>query len=194
MGRILLAGILGGIALFVWGAISHMALPLGKMGMNSLPNDTVLIPLLKQVITERGFYFFPGGDENDETEEAMKVWEEKLRQGPRGVVIYDPSGGEMMSGVQLGTELGSNIAAALLAAIILAKLRGRRGTVIFMSMLMGLLAWLSIDVSYWNWYRFPDAFTCAQLIDQGVGWLLAGMAMALVLGKRQAQVGFVGAA
>ena len=31
--RILLAGILGGIAMFIWTSIAHMALPLGKLGL-----------------------------------------------------------------------------------------------------------------------------------------------------------------
>jgi hypothetical protein len=31
--RVFVAGLLGGIVFFAWGAIAHMALPIGQMGM-----------------------------------------------------------------------------------------------------------------------------------------------------------------
>ena len=31
--RIYIAGLIGGIVLFVWGAVSHMVLPVGEMGI-----------------------------------------------------------------------------------------------------------------------------------------------------------------
>ena len=37
--RILLAGVLGGIALFVWEGIAHEVLPLGEAGVKALPNE-----------------------------------------------------------------------------------------------------------------------------------------------------------
>ena len=35
--RLLLAGIVGGIVVFIWGAITHVVLPLGEMGIQNLP-------------------------------------------------------------------------------------------------------------------------------------------------------------
>ena len=40
--RILLAGILGGIVMFVWTSIAHMTLPLGKAGINEIPNESAV--------------------------------------------------------------------------------------------------------------------------------------------------------
>ena len=38
--RVLLAGILGGIAMFVWTAIAHMFIaPLGEAGVREIPNE-----------------------------------------------------------------------------------------------------------------------------------------------------------
>ena len=34
--KILLAGILGGLALFAWESVAHMALPLGEAGITDL--------------------------------------------------------------------------------------------------------------------------------------------------------------
>ncbi len=182
-GRIVTAGIVGGVVMFIWGALSHMALGIGDMGMKSLPGEDVVMPAMKSSISERGFYMFPAMDENDTSEAAMKAWEEKYKQGPRGIVVFDPQGGEAMSPMQLGTELASNIVAALFAAIILARIGTSRFGRTMMGTAIGLVAWLSIDASYWNWYRFPDLFTMSQLIDQTAGWFLTGGTIALVLPK-----------
>jgi hypothetical protein len=37
--RVLLAGILGGIAMFVWTTIAHMVLPLGEAGFREIPDE-----------------------------------------------------------------------------------------------------------------------------------------------------------
>jgi len=47
--------------------------------------------------------------------------------------------------------------------------------------LIGLAAWLSINVSYWDWYRFPANFVASELLEQIVGWGLSGAAMAMIL-------------
>lgn len=45
----------------------------------------------------------------------------------------------------------------------------------------------SISVSYWNWYKFPTSFTVAALIEQVIGWMLAGLVIALVLRGQRAE-------
>jgi hypothetical protein len=39
MKKVILGGLLGGLVLFVWGAISHMALPFGEAGVRSMPSS-----------------------------------------------------------------------------------------------------------------------------------------------------------
>ncbi|MCB9855798.1 MAG: hypothetical protein H6818_08925 [Phycisphaerales bacterium] len=186
-GRIIGAGILGGIIMFFWGWISHMALPLGEMGMDSLPNEGIVLPQLSDSIHERSFYMFPGLDMKNASEAQMEEWTKRYEKGPRGILIFDPTSDiTAMSPKMLGTELASNIAAALLGAIVLARVNGTKGTRIYLAMLMGIAGWLSIDVSYWNWYRFPDMYAVAQLLDQGAGWLLSGIGIAMVLGGAKA--------
>jgi hypothetical protein len=185
IGKIIAGSLVGGTVVFIWGAVSHMVLPTGDMGIKSLPNEAVLLPQMKQAIHERGFYFFPGMGEGEMSEADETAWKDKLRAGPRGAVIFDPSGGEMMSPAQLGTELVSNILAASILALVLAKTRASRGGRVALAALLGVFAWMSIDVSYWNWYRFPTAFAAGAFIEQAVGWLLAGVVIALVLGRAQ---------
>jgi hypothetical protein len=37
--KIVLAGALGGIAMFIWASLAHMALPFGEAGLREIPND-----------------------------------------------------------------------------------------------------------------------------------------------------------
>ena len=50
----------------------------------------------------------------------------------------------------------------------------------------GLVGWLSISVSYWNWFKFPADFTGAAAIEQVVSWLLAGILIAAIVRPRGA--------
>lgn len=189
LSRLMLAGLIGGIAMFIWGAVAHMALPLGDIALKGLPAEAAIVPELKKAISQHGVFMIPSMGDGEMSEADEKAWEEKYRAGPRGLLIYDPSGGEPMSISQLGAELLSNVLAALLLAVVLSGLRAGPfgGTIVGAG--MGLFAWLSIDVSYWNWYRFPSAFTCAAMIEQMVGGLVTGLAVALVLRRKSAPAG-----
>jgi hypothetical protein len=43
-----------------------------------------------------------------------------------------------------------------------------------------------VNVPQWNWYRFPTAFTLAQLVEHVVGFLLVGVAAALIMKPQSA--------
>jgi len=187
--KILLAGLVGGIVIYIWGIISHLVLPLGMVGIRQVPNEQMVVSALRESIQESGFYFFPGWEHSpnmteEEQKAAMQRWEEKIRQGPNGILIYTPEGQSPVSASQMLIELLSNIAGALVAAFLLARavsgIAGFGGRVLFVA-LLGLFASLAIDVSYWNWYSFPGSFTLAALIDQVVGWGLAGLPLAAIL-------------
>ena len=60
-GRILLAGVLGGIAMFIWTSLVHMVLPLGEAGVRELPDETPLLSAMESSIKRQpGLYIFPG--------------------------------------------------------------------------------------------------------------------------------------
>ena len=179
MKKTLIGGIVGGLVVFIWGAISHMVLPIGEAGIQLLPNEDAVMGAMRSSIAQPGLYFFPGMNMHGHPSEAeQKAWAEKYRTGPTGLLVYHPTGGEAISPKQLVMELVSNILGALVAACLLTKVAGtywsRVGTVAG----LGLFAWIAIEVSYWNWYGFPWDYTAAQAVDQVVGWGLGGLAMA----------------
>ena len=183
MARILLGGVVAGIVYFFWGAVAHMVLPLGMMGMSSLPTDQEdsVRTALKAAIREPGLYFVPGGDMGKMSEEQQKVWVAKLKEGPSALLVVRPNGGDPMTPGQLLTELASNIVAGLLAAYLLSQVAGGFLARVRFISLLGLFGWLIINVSYWNWYGFPVEFTVAAVIEEVVGWFLAGLALAAIV-------------
>ena len=115
---------------------------------------------------------------------VSKAYAERTKQGPNAFLVYHPDGKELNLLPLLGIELLSNVAAAFVAALVVSRLRAAFPTRVLVVTLMGLFAWLSIEVSYWNWYRFPDAYSLAQAVDQIGGWLLGGIAIGwMVKGK-----------
>lgn len=182
--RLIVAAVVAGIVMFMWGAISHMYL-LGDAGVTPMPNEAAVESALKANITAPGLYFLPGMEMSHRaTAEQQEAWAAKYKEGPTALLIYNPTGDEPMSPRQMGVELASNIAAALVVGMILSlgAVSFSRGVTI--TTLVGLAGWLSINVSYWNWYRFPTNFVTAELIDQIGGWLLAGFVLGFILRRR----------
>jgi len=188
--KILLAGILGGIVMFIWTSIAHMALPLGEAGLGEIPNESTVLSAMQSNIGEQtGLYVFPGrglgkNATRQEKEEAMKHMSEKIATNPSGILMYHAPGRPLSLGKLLGVELGTELLEAILVVFLLAQTRiasfaGRVGFVL----VAGILAAIATNVSYWNWYGFPCVYTASYMLIQIVGFFLVGIVAALVLRK-----------
>ncbi|MEW6155835.1 MAG: hypothetical protein AB1813_00280 [Verrucomicrobiota bacterium] len=183
--RILLSGLLGGVALFFWGAIAHMALPLGEIGIQNLPAEEEVLAPMRQHMQQPGFYFFPGMDRTpglskEQKAQNQKTWEEKYNRGPHGILIYHPSGSQPLSAKQLVTEFITNVVTALLSMFFLVRVAPAFGARVGASIVLGLVVAIASEVPYWNWYGFPADYMMAQLIETTVGFAAIGIVFALV--------------
>jgi hypothetical protein len=190
MKRILLAGILGGIVMFVWNFIGHDLLPLGHAGIHEIPNEAAVLDAMKANIGENhGVYLFPGlgyGDNptREQESEGMKQMAEKLAHNPSGFLVYHPPGRKVVFARLLGVEFATDFLESILVVFLLAQTRidsfvGRVGFVL----IAGILAAVASNVSYWNWYGFPKHYVAGYMIIQIVGFICVGIVAALVLGK-----------
>src|SRR3984893_13022235 len=188
--KVLLAGILGGIVMFIWTSIAHMALPLGEDGLGEMPNASGHLGAMKSDIGgQTGLYIFPGwglgkNATRREKEEAMKHMGEKIATNPSGILMYHAPGRQLMLGKLLGVEFGTELLEAILVVFLLAQTRiasfaGRVGFVL----VAGILAAIATNVSYWNWYGFPCVYTASYMFIQIVGFFLVGIVAALMLRK-----------
>jgi hypothetical protein len=86
--RTLLAGVLGGIAMFVWTSIAHMVLPLGEAGVREIPNEQAVLAAMQANIGDKsGLYLFPDlasarTRPGNSATKRCNTWAKKLRAIP----------------------------------------------------------------------------------------------------------------
>jgi len=187
--RILLAAIVGGIVLFFWNFVAHDLLPLGEVGVRIMPNEDAITGALQTNLGDNsGFYIFPSGGltpgaTGEQKQAAMKKAEQQMAAGAGGVLIYRPKRIFNLP-KRLIIQFATDVAEALLAVFLLAQtgINGFGGKAGFV-LTAGILAAITTNIPYANWYGFPKDFTLTQMIIQIVGFLLVGIVAALLLKK-----------
>ena len=183
MVRTVVAGLVAGLLVFLWGGIAHMALPLGKAGMRFPPDaaQDVALAALRGAFDEEGIYLLPmPREELWQDEAAMAAFGAAAATRPYAFVVFQPQGHDLNAafGPMLGRQLGICLLAGVLAAWLAAGLDGSRLRRALWVAGLGVFAWLVVAAPYWNWYRFPSGFVLAALAEHTVGWFLGGLAIA----------------
>jgi hypothetical protein len=182
--RILIAGILGGIAMFIWTSIAHLVTPLATTGFQQMPNEQAVSTALTASIGEKpGLYIYPWADPKDP--KRMEKITAAMKVGPSGWVIYHPAGQAAgMSPTTLASEFAKETFQALIAAFLVSMtvMAGFGMRVMFVT-LIGVSASVATNVSYLIWYGFPLDYTLAQMTIEIVGAIFAGVAIAFWLGR-----------
>lgn len=202
MKKILLAGLLGGVVLFIWGAISWMALPWHNTTMHELPNGATVAKALGGESMTSGIYMYPGHEADDamaETEQAMQESEGMVASKDPGMLDTDTESqaGTMgnpyifMLYVAEGFDPANpapfiggfilNLITATLVAYLLSMVVSRFAQfskrVMFVG-LMGVFAALVSHISLWNWMLFPTDYSLVMAADLIIAWALAGLVIA----------------
>jgi hypothetical protein len=185
--RIFIAGLIGGIVLFLWGAIAHTALPIGEMGMKvASDQDTVIAAMQQSADKGAGVYMIPGISPDDWRDEAkLAAFQQKYANAPSAFLVYDPSPNPTLIDMMpaLVKQFVIDLLVALLAAWVLAKTAASFGQRVLVGGAIGVISWLATSVPYWNWYRFPVDFTVGAWLDSGLGILIASVPIAWWLGR-----------
>jgi len=185
--RAFAAAILGGITMFIWSFLAHDLLPLGETGMREFKNEAAMLDALKTNLGDaHGLYHFPGhkagpNATRQEKSDAMKRAMEKAATGPSGVLLYH-STREFSFGKLLGIEFATELLEAMLVVFLLTQtgiesFSGRIGFVF----VAGILAAITTNIPYWNWYGFPSNYTAAYMSIEIIGFLCVGLVAALLL-------------
>lgn len=183
--RVVIAGILGGLTMFVWLFVAHEFLPLGEMGVAEIPNEGPVLSTMQSAIPHAGVYLFPGmglgpNPTMQQRNAAMPAYVKKYEQSPHGFLVYHPASGAYPFGLALAREGGLNILEALLAAWLLSwaaagrAYSARTGFVV----ILGALAAVTTNVEYWNWYAFPGTYVAGYMVTQIIGFTLVGLVVA----------------
>lgn len=182
------AAVLGAIAMFAWTAIAHMALPLGEAGIGEIPDETALIDAMRSTLGDKpGLYLFPGmrlppGATSQQKQAAMQVYPRKLATNPSGILMYNPPGMQALAPRMFLVEFAKEFVEVLLAVILLAKARLKTfGSRLAFMQTAGFIVAIGTNVSYWNWYGFPAAYTLAHIVTEYIGFVVAGLVAAAMV-------------
>jgi hypothetical protein len=192
--RILLAGIFGGIAMFIWSFVAHDLLPLGEAGIREFADESAMRDIMKTNLGDTGgLYHFPGREvgpsaTRQEKQEAMNRAMEKAATGPSGLLLYHPTR-PVSFGKLLGVEFATELIEAILVVLLLAQttIGSFFGRVSFV-FVAGIISAIATNVPYWNWYGFPTDYTVAYIFMQVVAFLIVGIVAALTMGRPTSKI------
>ncbi len=190
--KAIMAGAIAGVAVFVWTAISWMALGWHRIDVDSLPDQYEIMGLLDESINGKAIYYSPGfpGEEHGEIDEETFL--KKAKAGPvLHFMVYSPEGFDPFSPVTFITSLFFNIISATLAAILLmltgSTLPSFKHRMLFVAGI-GLFLALNGPLANWIWWHFPTGFTLVNMADSVITWLIAGAVLAWRLPGPEADV------
>jgi hypothetical protein len=164
--QIAIGAIVGGVILFVWSAISWMALPWHMMTMTPFKDDHAVAQAIVANTDRSGVYFLPSSDQN------------LMASGP---LVYAAIRREGMTSIvpNLIKALAIDVVSAALVMWMLLQLSdrsfmGRVAFIVVLALVIGVAARLT-DA---NWWGFPAGYTAVSIVELVIGWFLAGLAMA----------------
>ena len=183
--RVLIAGVIGGIVMYIWASVAHVATPLATIGLEAMPNEAAAMAVLHQSLGDKpGLYFFPFMHGSASDAKAMAAQKAALQTSPAGLLAYQPPGTSGLGVSRLITEFVLELVESVLAAVVLACAAGfsRR---LGIAVLIGVIAGMATNLSYWNWYGFDIDYTLANAFTELMKFVFAGAAIAWVLGWRR---------
>jgi hypothetical protein len=191
--RLALGSLLGGIVLFVWGAIAWMVIPWPGDPLRAFTNEAAVVQAVTANAPRSGNYLLPiepnraPGMSDEQYRAARQAAMDRMTHGPMifAAVRLEPMGSTSRPLlIQLLTEL----VLALMASCLLLQ-TGRlsyKGRVLFLTV-VGLIIFVGGHADEWNWWSFSSAYMLMQFGAIVIGWLLASLVIAaLVRGRRVA--------
>ena len=170
--RLLLAAVLGGLAMFIWSAGAHMS-PLGMVGIQYFPREVIVVETLAadSAGLRDGMYVFPA--------DAAAAGPNR----PSGMLVYHPANMFTMMPQQIIAELLKEILQAGLLAWLMLQVAGGFGRRVAFAAAAGVMVGLTTNGSYAIWYGMPMSYTIASMGIEFVGYVIAGAVAAWVLGR-----------
>ena len=175
MGKYVLAVVLSGVVLFIWGFFSWAVMPWHYTVANEFSSEQAVAQVLKENAPRAGIYYLPFAEEDHKAGETAAF------------VNVLPDGAEMNMGKQMGQALLGQMLAALLVLLLLRNTSGlnylqRVGFVALVGLTVGFVS----HFPYWNWFGFADAYVLVTILDSVIAWTLAGFVMAWFVGRQRA--------
>ena len=189
MKKIIIAGLIGAVTLFIWSSVSHMALGWHESYTLRFNDEDAITAILSKECPEAGIYALPNPVmEGLSSEEATAAWQAAVKQHETGITFFGAVGKK--SGNSFGKMLTIQFLNNCFCFLIIAMLLCCQGPkpflhrVLFVE-LVALLAFVGFMVPLWSWYGFSGTYILVNLFDTLIGWGLPGAMTALVFKRSE---------
>ena len=181
MKQVLIAGVVGGLILWVWGFLAWAILPLHTPSMHNIQTEDPVIEVMQNSMQTEGVYVFPAMPADMSDEAGHEAWVSKHKRGPVGMIIYNPDGSDPMMPSQMVVGFLIFVITASIAAWFLSRSTAAASPYMARVAYCGMIGIFISFISHltaWNWMGFPFVYTSAMMIDSVLGWLLTGFGIA----------------
>lgn len=187
--KVIMGGTLGGLVMFLWGAVSWRVLPWHDLTMGKFTDEAAVADVIAANAPQSGIYLLPNARRLDpQADEAARKQARtdalaRTQSGPFLFVSVARAGTDPTNPWLFIRSLIIQIVAATLITVLLVQTRGlhfwcRVGFVETAGVLIGVLATFPL----WNWWQFPLRYTLVNFADLIIGVTLAGFVIAKVVG------------
>ncbi|HJU64492.1 MAG TPA: hypothetical protein VJ596_02385 [Gemmatimonadaceae bacterium] len=181
MRRIIVAGLLGGAAVYLWSALSWSVLPFQTGKFRDIPDEQQVAELLSARLPAAGVYHYPAYPTANASEAEVAAWTQRVERGPVIPLLVFQPGGSNSAVTAYVRAFVLDVMAALIVAMLLLlavhTLPGYGQRVLFVTGI-GIFAVLVSHLADWNWGLFPASYSVVMAADIIIGWTLAGVVMA----------------
>jgi hypothetical protein len=179
-------GVLGGLVVFIWGAISWMVLPWHLATLYKFKDEQAVTEILTANAPASGVFVLPNAHRHEPgmSEEEMAAAEEAgLERMMKGPFVF--ASVRLGSGQSMGTLMLNSLLIQILGALLVTWLVMKTGSLGYVSRVIfvtvfAVAAGVITHLPYWNWWDFSTGFTVVALADLVIGWFLAGLVIAKV--------------
>lgn len=181
MKKIIIGSLVGGLIIFFWQTLSHVAFNLHEPVQQYTAKQDSLLSYFNKIELAPGGYMLPRMSHNQSMEE-LEGFTKSIEGKPWARVIYYAS---------YKTDMSMNMIRGFLADVflvflliwVISKLKiPRKSTIVGVSVVIGLIAFVNIPYTEHIWYPVFDLR--AQLIDAVVGWGLCGLWLSQYFGQK----------
>lgn len=187
MSKALVGSLLAALIVFIYQAMSWMALGIHDNTMKYTPQQDAILAAITANLTETGVYAIPNLP-STATQEERQAFEQSMVGKPWALVHYSATGmsGSMTPQMIFGFIL--NFLAAFLVAFTMVKYADKFPTFgSRLTFVLGFAMFTIIQSSLMmaNWWETPWHYLSGEIIDHFVGWLLGGAVLAWWMGRQK---------
>ena len=172
MQKIMKCGLVGGLILFIWGAVSWTVLPWQMRQFKQFGSERQVLSTIEDNAPQDGLYLapFPGKGKSS-SGVSVFVAVKTMGQTPQ------------MFSHTIAALITKLVAACLVASFLCkARLEFHRAVKVLVG--LGLLIGLMSTIPYVIWFGFPGTFAISCILESMLGWFFAGLAMGKIALKK----------